>query len=50
MDMLISLLTQYQIEVQHEIPNKTEWFQLLLQRHFHVKGRKYARVKRRKVV
>lgn len=30
MDTFITLLTQDQIGVQREIPNKAEWFQLLL--------------------
>jgi len=36
MDMFITLLTQEQVGVQREIPNKTEQFQLLLQEGFHV--------------
>lgn len=35
MDMFIVLLTQDQVGVQHKIPNKTEWFQLLLWKDFH---------------
>lgn len=45
MDTFITLLTQDHIGVQCEIPNKAEWFQLLLQRDFHVG----ACVKRRQV-